>query len=369
MNIAHIESSYSWGGQELRTIEQCEWLLKNSYHTWIIAREGSEIIKEAKKRNIPFYILDLRGSINPNTILKLINFIKKNHIDILDSHSNRDASYSMFVRLFTVAKVIRSRHVTNRIKNDFFRRFVWKRGNDQIVTTAHKIKDDIIKLKLAEEEKINVALAGVDEQRFDYQLNRDDLKKKLNIPDNHIVISNIGMIRKDKGQLHYVRACKQIAKLIDNVTFLQIGEATSGTKKYKEQVLKESESLIQNGHLKFLGYKSDIENYIDITDIVIIASVKTEAQTRLVSQAFLMKKNVIATKVGGLPEMIQDTVTGTLCLPASPNDITQAAITLIKDPHKQKEINENAYHYALKTMTFDQMMKHMIDIYTKTLTL
>ncbi len=367
MNIAHIESSLNWGGQELRIVEQSEWLKKHGHNVWILAREGSEILKEANKRGLNTYTIDLRGSVNPLTIRRLSSFVKKNNIDILDCHSNRDASYAMFAKLFTRVKVIRSRHVTDKIRDDFFHKLVWKYGNDHIITTAYKIKKDIIRLKLATPEKIDVALAGVDEKRFHPSIDAAKLKENLSIPKDNIVISNIGMIRHDKGQLFFVKACIEIAKEFDNVTFLQIGEATNSTKGYKQEVLNEGERLIKEGRLKFLGYHSDIENYIALSDIIVIASIGTEAQTRLVSQAFLMKKNVVATDIGGLPEMIQDGKTGLLCKAGNPESIKEAVSFLIKNEAKRKELQDNAYSYAQEYMTFDKMMNQVLGIYEKTL--
>lgn len=309
--------------------------------------------------------MDLRGSVNPKTIWQLIRFVREHNIDILDSHSSRDASYAMFVHLLCNTKVIRSRHVTDKIKNDFFHRLIWKIGNDHIITTAKKIKNDIINLQLAKADKIDVALAGVDEKRFDYRRKADRLKSELGIPNDHIVISNIGMIRKDKGQLFYVRACMEITKVMENVTFLQVGEATDATKGYKEEVLSAGEKLIESGRLKFLGYHSDIENYLALSDIVVVASIATEAQTRLVSQAFLMKKNIVATDVGGLPEMIEHDATGILCPPQSPEAITKAVIYLLENDNKRTEIQEQAYTHALEYMTFEKMMKQMVGIYKK----
>ena len=67
MRIAHIESSMNWGGQELRIVEQTDWLNQHGHPTWIIARPDSAILREAQQRDLPVLALDIRGSANPRT--------------------------------------------------------------------------------------------------------------------------------------------------------------------------------------------------------------------------------------------------------------------------------------------------------------
>ena len=62
MNIAHFETSMDWGGQELRIVEQAEWLNQHGYPTWIIARPGSAILAKAQEKNLPTFAIRVRGS-------------------------------------------------------------------------------------------------------------------------------------------------------------------------------------------------------------------------------------------------------------------------------------------------------------------
>ncbi|OZG74922.1 glycosyl transferase [Hahella sp. CCB-MM4] len=363
MRIAHLESSLNWGGQELRIIEQTQWLNENGYPTWILARSGSAILREAKARKLPNHEIEFRGSANPKIIKELLDFIRTQKIDLIDAHSNRDASYAMFAKWFSQVTVIRSRHVTTPIKNSLLHRLIWKTGNHGIITTAKAVNRMILELGLASEKNIYAARAGVDSQRYNTSVSSNQLRENLNIPDDHHVISNIGMIRKDKGQLYFVKACELIAQQFDNVTFLQIGEATVDTQSYADEVKQYWESSPHKDRIRFLGYHSDIERYQAISDIVMICSIGTEAQTRLVSQAFLMRNNVVATNVGGLPEMIEHNRTGLICPAADPSALANACIELINSEKLREEIKDNAEHYAYKEMTFERMMEGMLQAY------
>ena len=168
--------------------------------------------------------------------------------------------------------------------------------------------------------------------------------------------------------VHYFsEACKFLIKEHELITCIQIGEATAQTKNYKNKLVKSLSREIDMGRFRFLGYKSDIENWLAICDVVVISSVATEAQTRLVSQAFMMKKNVIATTVGGLPEMINHNVTGLLCEPSSPEAIIKSVEVLINDDDICRRLQDSAFRHASENMTFSKMMSGMLDFYESTL--
>ena len=365
MRIAHFDTSMNWGGQELRVIEQIEWLNTHGHQAWVIARPRSEIIKEAQQRNLPHFELPVRGSTNPKTIFQLHAFLKRENIDILDVHGNRDATYGFFIKLLTRIKIVRSRHVTDSIKSSFLHRLIWTYGNHQIITTANKIKEMIVALGFARHERIYTAEAGDNPQRFNYQLSNAQLKRALGIPSSHKVVANIGMIRPDKGQRYFAEACDQIASRHQDVSFIQVGEATAGTQNYKRELLEYIKKISNRDRIHLLGYRHDIENYLAIADIVVIASIGTEARTRLVAQALLMKKNIVATTVGGLPEILTHNETGLLIAPRSVQAISDSIDRLLKNESFARTLRENGYQHAISTMTTEKMMMGMVSTYQK----
>ncbi len=367
LRLAHFESSMNWGGQELRILEQMEWMIARGYEVCLIARPGSAILDEAVKRNLPCHALRVRGSVNPGTLNKLLRLLRQGQINLLDCHSNKDAYYGLWTRLLTKTKVIRSRHVTNRIKTKGGRVLVWRYGNNHIITTADAVNRQIISLGLAPAEKIYTAKAGVDEKRFHPDIDAAQLKKQLRIPSDHTVVANIGMIRPDKGQLYYAKACNQLLDAHQKLSCIQVGEATLQTQDYKAKVVREIEQGKHADRFHFLGYHDDIENYLALADIVVIASIGTEAQTRLVSQAYLMKKAVVATCTGGLPEMVHHEETGLLCDAKSEKKLSSSIHRLLDDRKLRTELIENAYTYAIQHMTTDLMMQEMITVYEQTL--
>ncbi|MDR0771171.1 MAG: glycosyltransferase family 4 protein [Burkholderiales bacterium] len=365
--IAHIESSIDWGGQELRVVEQTEWLNARGYPTTIIARPGSKILAQAQKRGLPTFVLPLRGSLHPSTLATLLRFLKRERIDVLDCHGSRDSFYGACVKWLTSVAVVRSRHVTNPIKDHGVHGFFWRHGNHEVLVTAARIREMLIAQRLARPERITVVPAGVDPVRFHPDADSGDLRKALGIDDNRVIIANVGMIRPDKGQRYFVEAARALLakpEKLPPLTFLQIGEATTQTAAYREEVLKAAGDALGRDIL-FLGYHDDIERYLALADMVVIASISDEAQTRLVAQAALMRRNIIATRVGGLPEMITDGETGVLCVPGNAEVLSEAIRQLLSSPQQAAQYRDAAYARAQREMTFEHMMDVMLETYRR----
>ncbi|MDR0247977.1 MAG: glycosyltransferase family 4 protein [Burkholderiales bacterium] len=365
--IAHFESSMDWGGQELRIVEQTEWLNARDYPATIIARPGSKILEQAQKRGLPTFALSLRGSLHPSTLATLFRFLKRKRIDVLDCHGSRDSFYGAYVKWLTPTAVVRSRHVTDPIKDKGLHGFIWKYGNHGVSVTATRIREMLTAQRLARAERITVVPAGVDPVRFHPDVDVGNLRETLGISDDRTVIANIGMIRPDKGQRYFVEAARTLLanpETLPPPVFIQIGEATTQTAAYREEVLNAAGDALGRDIL-FLGYQDDIERYLALADIVVIASIGTEAQTRLIAQAALMRRNIIATRVGGLPEMIADGETGMLCAPGDVNALCDAIRKLLSSPRQATKLRDAAYERAQREMTFEHMMSVMLETYRR----
>lgn len=364
MRIAHIESSPHWGGQELRIIEQMEWLRAQGHPVWLLARDDAEILRVARERGLPHQALAIRNALDPGALLRLVRFIRRQRIELVDTHSSREGTLMLFVRALTGVKVVRSRHVSQPLKGGWLRRLAWRYGNDRVIVTAEAIRRQLVEAGFKREDAIDVVVAGVDARRFHPGLREQQgLRRQLGIPEDHRVVANIGMIRPDKGQLQFVRACRLIAQRLDRVSFIQAGEATASTRAYKEQVQAEAQRL--GVAVRFLGYQADIERYLGISDVLVIASIGVEGQTRLVSQAFLTRTSVVATMVGGLPEMIVPEQTGLLCEPGSPEALAEAVTGLLNDPDRHERLRRQAYEHARRSLTLERMMDQQLAGYRR----
>jgi len=179
--------------------------------------------------------------------------------------------------------------------------------------------------------------------------------KKPSIP----TITLIGRLAHGKGHEYFLKAAKEIVKK-HKAQFLIVGDG---------ELREEIEQMItQNGlkkHVKMLGHRNDVPQIMASSSMIVIPSL-WEGTPRVIPEAFAMKKPVIATPVGGIPDIISDGKTGILVEPRNSHQLAAKINDLIENPKKAQRMAEQA-HKSVKEFSADTMVrqidsqyKHMI---------
>lgn len=361
LRIAHLESSLNIGGQELRILDQIQWLLSKGHSAWLLACEGSEIYKEATQRGVPAHPVQFRGSVNPRAISELVRFINREKVHVLDCHSSSAVSTAVMARMLGIP-VVRTLHV-HTFKTDLIHKYLWRCGIDHIIVVSQWISDKLVKFGFAGRDKISVIPTGIDLKRFRPEVDGSSVRRELDIPESTKVISEIAMIRPDKGQKYFIRAVDRIASAWPDARFLIVGSATKP--EFFAEIKEELATLRHQDKVILTGFRKDVEKVIAASDVIVNSS-PWEPRSQVIHQAFAMKKLVVASNKGGNLESISDGQTGVLFRSGDAESLSDT-ILLVMNNHTGP-IRERAYHAALSDYGIDTMMERTLSVYRMTLT-
>ena len=357
LRVAHTESSMNMGGQELRILQQIRWLLDHGHAAWLLAREDSAIYQEARRLGLPVRRVYFRGSLQPKAILTVLDFVGRKKIDIVDCHSSRDASTMIIPKLMGIP-VVRSHHICQRLKDDFFHRMTWSIGCRHIIAASKSIANRIVDQKLGRREMIDIIGEGVDAGRFSPEVDGTSARKDFGVPDTAKLISVIGMIRPDKGQAFLIRAVDSIVDRIPDAYFFIVGSATRPG--FLDQLKKEIDQIRWKERVILTGFQTEVEKFIAASDVIVLTSM-IEAGSQVIPQAFSMKKIVVASNVGGIPEHIEHDKTGFLYPVGDTEALANQVVRAVLEDTDL--IIENGYGIARTKMRFDDMMSMTLDVY------
>ncbi len=170
-------------------------------------------------------------------------------------------------------------------------------------------------------------------------------RKEMNFGESSKIAAVIGGITEDKGHEFFVRAAVQIIKEFPDSFFLNVG--TLENVPYVQMLKTIAWELgLGNERLIFTGTRLDVPRVIAAADLIVVPSIYQEVFGRTIIEAMAMKKPVVATRVGGIPEVLQDGVTGFLVPPA--NDIAMAAAInkLFSDKKLCRDMGEAGFRRA-----------------------
>jgi len=347
----------NWGGQEYRTINESIGLNKNGYTSWIMCHPQSQIYLKSRELGANELPMNLNRPYRIDVMIRILIFCVLNKVDVINAHGSRDALLVLPAKLLGI-RVLRSRHISKQIKKGTSYKFF-----SHIIVTAEKIKNMLID-KGIPPRKISVVGTGVDHRIFTPDLSSDYLRREFSVPDTYKVIVNVGMIRGDKGQLYYLDAAKILLEKHKNVIFFLIGEPTNNSR-VKEEIQSRIDTYALNNSFIMTGYRKDVNAFINMANLVVVASTGVEGQPQVIGQAFAAKRTVVATNVGGIPDLVKHGQNGLLVEPRNPHAIAEAVNTLLSEPSLREQLENEAYIFSKMHLSFESMMEKLLKIYTK----
>lgn len=360
MRILHTIPGRNWGGMEHRTIEQVRWLMLHGHDVWLAAPADGEPYRRAAALGLPMVAMNFDPPWKPATIGQMRRFVRENMIDIIDSHYTRDAKTAL--SCLGLCAVVRSRHVNQPMKPSLVRRLQW-RAADHVITVADCTRDHLLDIGLADPAR-STAIGGWADERFfqlaDPVVTRARLRTELNLPVQDFVLVCVAMLRPDKGQDHLIQALGLLKQRgLTPVTVL----AGSPTAESAEYEAKLHTMVAEQGiDVRFLGYRDDISELMQMADVVVIPSL-TEAQPRVAVQAFATGRPVVASAVGGVPEIVKHGQTGWLVPAADPQALADALAKVMTQGDEVAKVAASARIMAEQTMRFDHRMAQTLATY------
>jgi len=313
----------------------------------------------------PYYISYVRayGMIPP-----LIRNLAKSDVDLIHSHS--------FIAIHTNAAALLSKlkknpfvltiHSFGENPSNFYSDMFTKVYNSSIGKITLKFADKVIVLSSeakvyflqlgVDEEKIRIVPNGIDYKRFANFHPKVNFKQRYSI--NGKVVLFVSNLQQRKGAQYLLKAAPQILREVPNTSFVIVGDGPY--RKYLEDL---SNRLHIKNKVIFTGSLSDqelLEAY-HIADVFVLPSA-FEGLPTVILEAMASGVPIVATKVGGIPSIVQDGITGFLINYGDTKQIAEAVINILSDESLAQKMGENGKRIS-KNYDWQIICKKIEDVY------
>lgn len=377
MRILHVESGLNLGGQEYRTLAEVKWLNTAGHQAWIACNPDSKVFQHGLTEGLPILPLLMRHTFSPVATWKLYQLARKLACDVVHTHSPIDAWIAAPLRLVHVP-VIRSRHITNPVGTNFMKTFCYRYGCDHLILTAEVIRKRFANDNRIPQEQMTVIGEGVDLSRFLSDVDGSSFRLLWGAEPRDVLFGCVGMLRPEKGQKIFIQAAARVCAQIPNARFVLIGDNTKPGSimrtKYQNLIRKEfgydawrprsSVRLSKETPILMHGHETDIASSTAALDVAVVPSTM-EAQSRTAPEALCLGKPVIASQIGGLPEVVQHEKNGLLVPPNSAEDLAEAMVRLARDSLLRKKLGATAAEDGRKQFSLDARMEETLQVYKK----
>lgn len=234
-------------------------------------------------------------------------------------------------------------------------RLALKRGNRFIVHS--KLDEGNLKTIKADAQYIRTVHPTYNAFKLE-GMSKEDARKYLGLNCDEKVLLFFGFVREYKGLKHLIRAMPQIVSNLDHVRLMVVGDFDGDKEQYINLI--QSESVIEAVQIVD-GYIPDkaVEPYFAACDLVILPY-ESATQSGIVQIAFGFEKPVIATNVGGLPEVVEDEWTGNIVEPCNFNQLANAVIQFYKEDKGERFSNNVAWE--AKKYSWERMVATVLQL-------
>lgn len=356
LRILHLISSNGIYGAEKVLLSLCSSMNVGEYESWVVVIKNAynphtEVIEEAKKIGLSVFIIDSKGRFDYNAIKTLANFIKNNGINIIHTHNYKANLIGLLAARKAKIPIIATLHgyIGKGIKLRLYEsldRFILRFFNQVVLVEKSKAKK-FSYLK----NRIKVIYNGV-------AASKENLP---NIRKDTLTIGSLGRLSEEKGYHHLIEAFAQIYKSFPQTRLLLVGDGP-----LRQELLNLAIELGLKEVIEFTGYQKNINKYYSLIDIYVCSSLKENLPVSVL-EAMSYSKAIIATKVGGIPELIQNDYFGLLVNSDNTDELFKAIERLIENEPLRKQLGKNAQQAVTERFSLKKMTESYLQLYEKIL--
>lgn len=340
--ICHINLAKGFRGGERQTYLLVKALTSKIKQT-IIVRKNSKLAHKIKSLD-QVKVIEISKPF-------FLNLPKFKHGDLIHAHEAKAAHLAFFSNLIYKTPYVITRRVMKNPKVSFFFKQVHTRAQTVVAISSQVGK----KLKTIH-PCINTQIIPSSFSRL--IVNGDEVVRLKAQYSQKFIVGHVGaLVNKDKGQIHIIRAAQKISQKHPDIHFLFLGEG-----KDRDWFVQEAQDI---KNLEFLGFKENIGDYYALFDLFLFPSLD-EGLGSSILDAFYSGLPVIATRVGGIPDIIDSGENGLLIEKNNEDTMVQTIETLYTDPNLCKKLKKNG-EQTLSRFDISQTSTQYLNLYREIL--
>jgi glycosyltransferase involved in cell wall biosynthesis len=368
IKIVHIMVTSAFSGPDATVFSLFKKLDPEKYQQYLIFLSGPKtvnhlLVERSRKIGIESVLFHIRGKLNLWTLWKIISFIRRHRINILHSHNYKTDILTYLATRFYSAHCVTTLHGFTE-RNWRLKLYKW---------LDLKILKYYDRIKVVSRPLLELVLQrGIPQQKVSYIPNAIDLDLMVYQKENQIALRHefgikkrdtlVGMIGRLDGEKNPGLLLDALPNLIESFPYLKcffIGEG-----ELREKLILQADKDGLASVAFFPGYREDARVFISLLDLVIIPS-WTEGIPKILLESMAFKKPVVATAVGGIPDIIVDGENGFLVPPGDIDALIGRVKMLLFDPELRRLFGDAGRLLMVAEYSDRRMVAQMDEFYEK----
>lgn len=298
----------------------------------------------------------MRHAIDARAVVALRRLLAARGARLVHTHSSIDSWVGGLAARSLGLPVVRSRHVTIAVPR---RRAPVYRLAHRILTSAERVKTVLTDAGV-DPRKVVAVPPGVDTSRFHPGVSGAAVRAELGLAGP--VAGLVANIRGSKGHDVFLDAAREVLAGIPDARFLIVGDGV-GFDDVRARVTR----MGLERAVVMTGFRRDIPEVMAALDVLVLPSIRSEATSQVIVQALAVGTPVVATAIGGSPEVIRDGETGRLVPPNDAHALAAAIVAALRDPARARTMAGAGQAFVRERLSIDAQMAATTGVYRELL--
>jgi glycosyltransferase involved in cell wall biosynthesis len=359
MRILHTESSCGWGGQEIRILDEVQGMSSRGHEVAIVAPRESRIYEAALGRGLRIDALPIAAK-DLGALLAMRRWLKAHPVDVVNSHSSTD-SWLVALACATLAHapaLVRTRHISAAIPDNFPTRWLYRSATRHIVTTGEALRMQLVRESGISPERVTSVPTGIDSAHF-IPGERDAARRSTGLPSGRRLIGIVATLRSWKGHRYLIEALRGLPS--------DIGLVIVGDGPQRRNIESMIRDLGVDERVWLAGNRQDVRPWLQSFDVFALPSYANEGVPQALVQAMLCGLPCVTTAIGSIGEIARDGETAVIVRAEDAADLRRGLETVLADPGLRRQLGERARTHCAENLGVKKMLERMEAVFESVL--
>ena len=351
--VTHLET----GGAERQLAELVTRMDRTRFRPIVVCQKGGgPFFDQIQAAGIDARTLNTPSRTDPRFAFRLATICRRNGVRAMVIRGFSTMVVGIAVgKLLGIRPILMAEHATGRIDRDPKKRPIERRLAplvDGAIAVAKGQIPFLIEDKGFDAGRIRVIYNGIDLSEWGPRERDTALLAELGIPDNAPVVGILAMLRPEKDHVTFLKAAKLVRKKLPEARFLLVGD---GSERARLETLVDELGL--TGRALFTGRRTDIPRLLSVFDVSVLSSTTVETFPMAFLEAMAMERPLVATRVGGVAEMIDGGENGHVVPPKDPEALANALIDVVADRDRARAMGRKSRTIVEQRFSMDRMVR------------
>jgi glycosyltransferase involved in cell wall biosynthesis len=315
-------------------------MIRRGHRAVVVCRPEAELRRRAEEAGIPVHPMPIRSSFDAGAIAGMVRLFRREKVDVVNTHSGKDSWVgSIAAKVAGVPLLLRTRHISVPVRRGWYN-FIY-RWPDGYVTTGEMIREHLIGVGIPPDRVVSIP-TGVDVERFSPDVSGDPVRAEFSVGREEPLVSVIGVLRSWKRHDVFLEAVRLLREGGSPVRGLVVGEGPQ-----RERIAGGIAGKDLARAVRMTGYRQDIPEIVAASDVIVLPSDRFEGVPQVILQSLAMGRAVVASPIGGVPEVVHHEKTGLLCPAGDPSAYADAIARLLAEPELRERLGATGRELVL----------------------